>query len=183
MNPQEQALLQQLKDVALPANPGWWPPAPGWWLLLFALLLLLVVMYRLINKQSTRKSQDEWRRAALKEHHRLYQLSHTDAYQGDHQTGLIAELSVLMRRVALAVEPRSRIASLTDDNWLAKLDAIGVTNEYTAGVGRVLYRHQYQRSNTLDNDAVQDLFRLTANTITKASIDVQQMEGSPVAAL
>ena len=40
MDPQQQALLEQLKDVAQPANPGWWPPAPGWWLLLFCICLL-----------------------------------------------------------------------------------------------------------------------------------------------
>ena len=26
--------LQQLRDVHLPLEPGWWPPAPGWWLLI-----------------------------------------------------------------------------------------------------------------------------------------------------
>ena len=31
----------QLRDIHLPADPGWWPPAPGWWLLAAVLVALL----------------------------------------------------------------------------------------------------------------------------------------------
>lgn len=178
MNPQEQELLQQLNDVALPSDPGWWPPAPGWWLLLFVLLVLAGFIYWFVNRHLTRKRQDSWRRLALSEHQRLEQLS----LGSDDQTSAIAELSVLMRRVALALEPRSRIAALTDEQWLAKLDLLGSTNQYTAGVGRVLYRSQYQRSHALDQQELHGLFTLTANTIKNASAEVHQPGGAPVAA-
>ncbi len=167
---QQQELLQQLKDVTQPANPGWWPPAPGWWLLLFAVLLFAGVLYWLFRKHTARKSRNVWRISALEEHRRLHKMLEN----GSDQTEVIAKLSVLMRRVALAVEPRSRIASLTDDQWLSKLDAIGKTTEYTNGVGSVLYRHQYMRGQRLEDDAVNDLFDITANTIKTASPELHQ---------
>ena len=36
-------LLQQLRDIHLPVEPGWWPPAIGWWLL--ALMLAAAVAW------------------------------------------------------------------------------------------------------------------------------------------
>lgn len=184
LNVQQQELLQQLKDVAQPANPGWWPPAPGWWLLLFSVLLIAGILYWLYRMQSTRKNRNAWRTSALEEHRRL----HNMLENGSGQTEVIAKLSVLMRRVALAVEPRSRIASLTDDQWLSKLDVIGKTTEYSNGVGSVLYRHQYMRDQRLEDKAVNDLFDITASTIKTASPELHrhhqhQEKGGSVAAL
>lgn len=183
VNPQQQELLQQLKDVSLPDSPGWWPPAPGWWLLLLAVFIVAATVFWLIKKRAARDSSNAWRRSALQEHNGLRH----SILNGEDQTGVIAQLSVLMRRVALAVEPRGRIASLTDDQWLEKLDAIGGTSEYTTGVGRVLYRHQYQRTQLFDEETVTDLFKLTGETIKNASpaaqAGVHQSEGGSVAAL
>ena len=179
MDPQQQALLEQLKDVAQPANPGWWPPVPGWWLLLFCILLLGFMLYRFIKAHSERKSRDSWRRSALAEHQRL--LESVEDVEDRAQS--VAELSMLMRRVALAVEPRQRIAPLTDEQWLLKLDAIGRTTEYSNGVGTILYRHQYQRAPQLDDDTMINLFNLTAETIKTASPELPQTGGASVAAL
>lgn len=38
--------LAELKDIALPAEPGWWPPAYGWWLLTIVLLSLIIWLVR-----------------------------------------------------------------------------------------------------------------------------------------
>lgn len=179
MDPQQQALLEQLKDVAQPANPGWWPPAPGWWILAIAILLLGAIVYRFIKARAERKSRDSWRRSALAEHQRLFES--IESYDGRSQS--VAELSMLMRRVALAVEPRQRIAALTDEQWLLKLDAIGRTTEYSEGVGKILYRHQYQRAARLDDDSLISLFNLTAETIKSASPERTQAGGASVAAL
>ena len=83
----------------------------------------------------------------------------------------------------MAVEPRQRIAPLTDEQWLLKLDAIGRTTEYSNGVGTILYRHQYQRAPQLDDDTMINLFNLTAETIKTASPELPQTGGASVAAL
>ena len=145
---------------------------------MFGLLLVAGLLYWFLKQHSANKNRDEWRRSALEEHRRLRDLA------GEDQAGVIAELSVLMRRVALAVEPRKRIASLTDDQWLLKLNAIGDTSDYTSGVGALLYRHQYQRNSRLDDESIDGLFSLTAETIKNASPELlQQQKDDSVAAL
>lgn len=179
MNPQEQALLDQLKDVALPASPGWWPLAPGWWFLLAGVCVIAGIVYWLLSRNFADRQRNAWRRFALAENQRLHQLM---ANNNDQRYAL-GELSVLMRRVALAVEPRDRIAPLTDEQWLRKLDAISNTGEYSNGVGSVLYRHQYHRHLQIDSEALNELFRLTADTIKTAAPDLPQKGSNSVAAL
>jgi len=184
MGPEEQALLEQLKDVALPADPGWWPLAIGWWIAILAALIVCGVAYFLINRVLKKREQDTWRTMALIEHQRI-----SDEFStGKNRNKTLAELSVLMRRVALAVQSRRSVASLTDDQWLQSLDIIGETSEYTDGVGNLLYRHQYQRELQIDDDAVSELFELTKSTVKKAGHHTsnrpgQRREGARVAAL
>lgn len=165
MDPQQQQLLEQLKDVTLPANPAFWPPAIGWWVVLLLLLVVSALVYWLVKKTINNKQRNRWRKQAMAEHQRLYKAFK----RGEDQQDVLAELSVLMRRVALVLEPRSSVASLTDDQWLGKLDVIGYTNQYTNGVGRLLYRQQYQRAGSIDGEGLDALFNLTSETISNAS--------------
>lgn len=179
MNPQEQALLAQLKDVVLPVSPGWWPPAIGWWVVLSAMLILCGVILWLLKARQQKHKLDVWRTMALEEHQRIK----SDFDKSGNHAGAVAQLSVLMRRVALAVQSRRGVASLTDDLWLASLDAMGQTTEYSNGIGSLLNRHPYQREFTLDDAAMPDLFQLTRNTITNADPTEQLQPGDSVAAL
>lgn len=154
----EQELLAQLRDVHLPEDPGWWPPAIGWWLL--ALLLTVVLVAALFLWRRWR--HNTWRRAALKEHHRLL--------SADASVDTVRALSVLMRRVALRVEPRQSVASATDQQWLQTLDGIGHTRGYTEGVGRLLTVWPYRNITTVPADELAALFRLTRSTIQVASV-------------
>ncbi len=172
MNPQEQQLLAQLKDVAQPASPGWWPLAPGWWLLIAVVTLLLFAAYKILKASVDRKEKQAWRRAALDEHQQLFY----SLQNNGEQKKTLAALSVLMRRVALAVEPRSRVAVLTDKDWLLKLDAIGQTTDYSRGVGELLHRHQYQRDPRFDGEALTNLFKLTESTIKTASPKIDSVK-------
>ena len=172
MSPEEQALLQQLNDVITPGQPGWWPLAVGWWLLATLCLLLIVCILLLTKKRKQHKKAAAWRDLALQEHRRIR--SETD-------TRVVEELSVLMRRVALAVHPRTRIASVTDEQWLASLDAIGQTSEYTEGVGQLLYRMPYRPDGLVADDDLSQLLDLTENTILRAQNN--ELEESGVAAL
>ncbi len=180
MNPEEQALLEQLKDVALPADPGWWPPAIGWWIVLLAALIIGGIAFWLVKKQLEKRERNTWRTTALAEHQRIS----NDFYNAKDQYNTLAELSVLMRRVSLAVQSRRSIASLTDDQWLQSLDVIGETTDYSSGSGRLLYRHQYQRELRLDDSEVSALLELTKSTIKSAGRNTNiQKEGVSIAAL
>ena len=128
MNPEQQALLEQLNDIATPGEPGWWPLAIGWWVLAVLALLLIIVLVRLFRQRSENKQALLWRELALAEHQRIR--ASASGRSPDDSVPELAELSVLMRRVALAVLPRDQIASVTDQQWLSCLDELSRTDNY-----------------------------------------------------
>jgi len=149
--PQE---MLQLKDIHLPLSPDMWPPAPGWWVLAAAalgfLVWVIVQLYRL------------WRR------HRLQKeiLTSLDALQlhSDEQIPqFLAEISVLLRRVAMMKFPRQQVAALTGTGWLSFLDLHGGDGEYSNGAGSVLADGPYARyskaGNQVDKAALLSLTR------------------------
>ena len=145
--------LQQLRDIHVPPPPSWWPPAPGWWLL--ALLLLLVLM--LLARRSYRHYR-RWRRrrAILNILTRLQ----SDFEQNRDATQLLAELSILLRRVALARFPRHTSAGLKGSEWLAFLDKTGGNGGFAQGPGHMLATAPYTPHTELDRpDALCKLAR------------------------
>lgn len=111
MNP---ASGPELRDIHLPAPPGWWPPAPGWWLL--ALLALLAVAYGL-RWLWWRERRRRWRRRVRAE---LERIAAAHAHSAD-ALALATDLSRLLRRASLLLDPRA--AALRGEDWLAFLDA------------------------------------------------------------
>lgn len=99
-----------LRDIHLPPAPAWWPPAPGWWILaaLAVGLPLLVLAWRHLQRRGA------LRRAALAECSALRQ-------HLDDPPRLAAEVSLLLRRVSLALDPGRQHAALTGEAWLARL--------------------------------------------------------------
>ncbi len=88
-----------MRDIVVPDPPPFWPPAPGVWVALgIVVLMALLVGWRL---HATRKG-NAYRRAGL-------------LLLGDAKTA--HDVSVVMKRVALAVFPRERVASLYGDDW------------------------------------------------------------------
>lgn len=128
--------LAALRDIHLPAEPGWWPPAPGWWLLGVLLLVVLaaacVPAHRWLARQRRRRmirtKLDALRRQAV--------------HEGDAGSAL-AELSTLLRRVALVRHPREHVAGLQGNDWLAFLDGTGGNGNFSGEAGRVLAQAPY----------------------------------------
>ena len=125
------ASLTQLRDIVEPAAVALWPPAPG-----LVLLGMLIVLWAAVAVLFWRRhrQQNAYRRAAL---HDLAAIAERlRSPQG--RTEGIRQLSVLLKRVALAAYPRARVASLCGDDWLDFLDRrIGGTR-FSRGPGRVL---------------------------------------------
>ncbi len=132
-----------LRDIHLPDPVSWWPPAPGWWLLL-AVALVLVLSVAVVG--SRRRQKRRLYREAVNELDRI----HGETWEKSRDsTSLVRELSELLRRVALSVYPRDRVAGLIGEDWLRFLDrALHDTrwaNGFTKGAGRILVSAPYCR--------------------------------------
>jgi hypothetical protein len=155
MNP----ALNDLRDIHLPTAVSWWPPAPGWWLL--AALVLLLVIGLLVWQRL--RARDKWRRYAMAELASLRVRSDS----AEESTGLVRELSVLLRRVAISRFPREEVAALSGDAWLAFLDRpLGEEAGFRAS-GQLLLTGPYVRSAAIDTQALNTLFDLCERWLKK----------------
>lgn len=134
-----QAALAQLNDIALPAEPGFWPLAPGWWLLLLS--IVLVVLGLLLFGYWRRKTA--LRRAALAHWQTLQNL------EGDDQAFLIA-LAQMLRRASLARYPES--AGLTDAAWAEHLNHSGKTHFFSTSAGQQLLHARFAKHVSVDRE-------------------------------
>ncbi len=96
--------LDLLEDIVVPEPVSWWPLAPAWWVLIAIVVLGSACWGWLAYR---RGKSNAYRRAALRELDEL----------GDGVAGVPA----LMKRVALAMWPRSEIAGLSGERWIAFL--------------------------------------------------------------
>lgn len=135
-----------LRDIHLPPAVDWWPLAPLWWLLLIGVpLTVIATMY--LYRRLTRKTAIKTARKRLQ------------AWREDNQAGnaqRLAELSILLRRVALSTGRRQEIASLHGEAWLNYLDRQLPNRPFSQGVGRCLAEGAYQKhpTNNIDFDAL-----------------------------
>jgi hypothetical protein len=95
--------LANLRDIVEPAPPPLWPPAPAVWILSGFLIAGAAI---LIHHWRRRRRENAYRRAGLA------QLD---------QAGSVHEVSVLLKRVALAAFPRAQVASLWGEDWVGFL--------------------------------------------------------------
>jgi hypothetical protein len=132
-----------LKDIHLPAAVGWWPPAPGWWLLAVVAALAAWWLWRRSRRAPTGPEPRQLAALELAAIRADWE-AHGDAGR------LAAELSVLMRRVALAEDAPRSVAGLTGREWLAHLDARVGAPLFTDGPGRVLLDAPYRPAAQVD---------------------------------
>lgn len=124
-----------LKDIHLPDIIGWWPPAMGWWM--SAILVMLLIVFSVwLYKRVTRKT-------AVKSAKKILLALRKDNSLNDRDK-LIA-LSELMRRVAVSVSPRSEVASLTGQAWLAYLNRTVSDSPFLSAEGDALAGAHYQK--------------------------------------
>lgn len=145
MNPAPLAEGPVLRDIHLPPEPGWWPPAPGWWLLA-ALVLVVVAILVVRGLRSVRARR--WRRRIRAE---VEHIAARHAAQPD-AARLAAELSGVMRRASLLLDPRA--AALRGEEWLAFLDARAGADTFRSGPGRALIDAPYRRVAEFDTEAL-----------------------------
>ncbi len=108
--------LAQLRDIHLPKPIGWWPLAPGWyWLAVLILMLFMTGIFFITRHYINGRAK----RQAL---HLL--ASYQYQYQRDlNAPSTAARLSELLKRVALVYFPRTKVASLQGEEWIAFLNS------------------------------------------------------------
>lgn len=129
-----------LKDIHIPESIGGWPPAVGWWLLA-VLIPLLFVFIIWFYRRLTRKTAIKTAKKCLSA---IRQDNVKDAGQK------LAEISTLIRRVAISVAPRELAAGLTGREWLAYLDYSVKGSPFTEGIGQLLADAPYRKSSISD---------------------------------
>lgn len=129
-----------LKDIHLPEAIGWWPPAIGWWLLAILIPLLIAVLHW-FYKRLTRKT------AIKTAKKNLATIKENPALDNNQK---LRELSMLVRRVAITVSPRTEAASLTGRQWLEFLDKSLTGAPFSEGCGQLLADAPYR--NTLPTE-------------------------------
>ena len=103
MDTQKMLSLDNLKDIVIPDAPSLWPPSPGLWVVLTAIAVVLMLFgYRLYLHWH----RNRYRKAGL---HLL------------DEAATEYEVSVILKRVALAAYPREQVASLHGAEWVAFL--------------------------------------------------------------
>lgn len=95
--------LQDLREIVLPPAPPFWPLAPGLWIALGLLTLLAALLAWTL---CSRRQRNAYRGVGL---------TLLNDARSSH------DVSVLLKRVALAAYPREQVASLYGDEWLCFL--------------------------------------------------------------
>lgn len=134
-----------LRGLHLPEPVGWWPLAPGWWVLM---AMLVIGCAFLVRAWLRRRAHSAARRKALRQ---LEESRSAFAYHGNPVV-LGAEVSELLRRAMLAYAPRSEVAGLTGEDWLAWLDRDLETPRFREGAGRSLLELPYRNPETVAAD-------------------------------
>jgi len=154
------ASLQNLHDIIMPQPVPWWPPAPGWYVIGgITLLALTWILWQLY----ARWRSNAYRRISLKELGRI-----RSKIQSAQPESSLRELPEIVKRTALSVWPREKVASLTGSEWLLFLDRTGNTNVFTKGDGRLLAELGYikkEKLTSLSNEKVDYLLHITEKWI------------------
>ncbi len=154
------ASLQNLHDIIMPSPVPWWPPAPGWYAI-FAGSAVVAAWFCWRQFRSWRVNA--YRRAALDELARIKGLVDS----GDREPAM-RKLPELIKRTAMSVWPREKVAALTGSGWLQFLDQAANTDEFTKGSGRILLDLSYagnQKLNVMPDDQVYLLIQIVEKWI------------------
>ena len=139
--------LSQLRDIHLPDPISIWPPAPGWYLAAILIIAGFATGYYFLYRYWRNNSA---RRMALKQLTQLEQRYHNNPASND----IVAELSILLRRLALAYFPRNDIAGLQGSAWLDFLNKTAKTTLFSAASAEILTLGPYQKQSQQNLDEV-----------------------------
>lgn len=146
MNPTELAL----RDIHLPPEISWWPLAWGWWLLIvLAVLGLAALIWWWLNRSSNTQGINLSAQASA-----LQELDRIEQQYSNDPLGLVRELSVLLRRIAISLYGRRSVAGLTGITWLQFLDKQGGSPVFSQRFQQALTELPYRAQGSVDVQAL-----------------------------
>lgn len=152
-------LLQQLRDIHIPADPLWWPPAPGWWLLAVATLLGCALAARLVQRYYRR-------RRPIKRTRRLYQALHGRLGAGEITAeSYVHQSNELLKRLlihGLGIRAARPVSNL---DWLQMLDEYHGGTAFSDGPGQILGNERFRKTPAFQ---IEPLHRLLASFLAEA---------------
>lgn len=142
------AVLEALHPWLEPAPPSWAPQTAGW-TVLAALAVALLTWWAW--RAWCRWSAARYRRMARREFLRLRSILDSPQASSAARLNAARQLPALVRRLALAHAPRSRIAPLQGEAWLAWLDLSlqDTRHPFSRGAGRNLADWAYRPESVL----------------------------------
>lgn len=147
MNPTE----LPLRDIHLPPEIGWWPLAWGWWLvLLFAVLGLVALGWWWLKRPVTSRQRVNLSAQASA----LQELDRIEQHYRNDPMGLVRELSVLLRRIAISLYGRRSVAGLTGVTWLQFLDKQSGSPVFSQRFQQALTELPYRAQGSVDVSAL-----------------------------
>jgi len=149
-------LANRLRELHVPEGVSGWPPAPGWWLIFGVIVVLALggVAWW-------------WRKTALRREAlgALQEIAVPRKINGS-DAAFTAEISILLKRIALARYPRDQVAGLTGEEWLSFLDKGVEDKGFSQGAGQVLATGPYAPDCKVDRE---QLLRLVGQWIRRVA--------------
>jgi hypothetical protein len=135
--------LQALRDIHDALGNPWWPPAIGWWLLLLIACVIGVLIWRYRRRWPLLPPiplihVGDWRWEARRELSRLRRSPERSRIKEQ-----AADLSELLKRIAMARHGRGSCAGLNGEAWLEWLSERDPEGFDWRREGRVLLRAAY----------------------------------------
>lgn len=153
--------LEKLHEILLPDPVSWMPQTIGWYAVLGVVLFFAAHwLYGRVRHYRANR----YRRWALAE----LAVIERELQGPERRAGALAEIPVLLKKTALSAFPRSDVASLSGEQWLAFLDKTMGGRNFTAGEGRLLPDLAYAPASwtaELPDESIGNLLQLVCNWI------------------
>ena len=150
-------LLQQLRDIHLPADPTWWPPAPGWWLLALILIGLLVWAGFKVREAIRRRRPLKLARSYYEQIYAAFTRGEIDG------PAYLQQTNELLKRLYIHGVGDDDARSANDERWLSYLDERAGSSQFSEGPGAQLGNQRFRPAPEADPDLlhplVSELFR------------------------
>jgi LPXTG-motif cell wall-anchored protein len=148
--------LEKLHEIIVPAPVSWTPQTAGWYVI-FGLVLLAAGWW--FYRRLRRFRGNRYRRMALEE----LAVIERELQQPEQRAKALAEIPALLKWTALEAFPRSEVAALTGEQWLAFLDRNLGGKDFKEGPGRFLSELAYapaEKTARFSDESIRNLLQL-----------------------